>query len=418
MATYARQLETERTPDYSTPGCVTALSMVPEERMRKWLLFESNSSVPPVFCESVMLQTRDIEGVATGDMLDTATKNAKGANLYCPQESSDGVIYGIVLGNFCPHELGCNEKVRFCIDCSGSEMNVYLGGMDTATEAGMLTRLTVTREGDLITSNATFNLGRPSETIEATDIFEKKMCDFCLARGIQICECPPSFKTRQSLDITEEFAKVKIQSMESDSHPYDISFWTDELAEFSSHVFSGRFNISRVVQSSMGNGRRTSMSQFGKDYRFVVEGEFLERTREAMAFDYYSKINYKQLTFPGAEIGLNDDELFCLNDDLAKDFAIEHVSDFDETEMKQDPPKIEEVSSDHCPICGAGFRRKYEMQRHYRTVHLGERKFACEYCGSKFIHKSHLRVHIRLAVHEKQRIHGTYGNCELPSYAC
>ncbi|KAJ8908163.1 hypothetical protein NDN08_008257 [Rhodosorus marinus] len=441
MATYARKLETEHIPAQATPVAGTPLSIVPEERMRKWLLFEWNSSAPLIFSESVMLQSQDIDGVAMGDMLNTATKNWKGANLYCPQESYDGVVYGTVLGNFDPHEIGCAENVRFCIDCRGSEMNVYIGGVETVSEAASLTRLTVTSEGDLITSNAVFNLRRPSETISAADIFEKKMCDFCFARGLQICECPPSFKSRLSLDIAEEFAKVKIQSIESGDNPYDLTFWTEELAAFSSHVFSGRFSISRVIKSGMASGRRTSMSQFGKDYSFVVEGESLERAREALAFEYYSKTNYRQLALPDYEIGLNEDQLFFLNDDSGKDFFIEQISDNDESKTEPNLLNTEEVSSDfrgsssdQCPICGAAFRRKYEMQRHYRTVHLGERKFACEYCGNKFIHKSHLRVHISsvhegiaeekcqqcgkgfatkaklnrhvLAVHEKQRIHG------------
>ena len=37
-----------------------------------------------------------------------------------------------------------------------------------------------------------------------------------------------------------------------------------------------------------------------------------------------------------------------------------------------------------CPDCGKKFKRKFDLNRHRVTVHLGVRNFPCDLCGKRF----------------------------------
>ncbi|KAJ8905784.1 hypothetical protein NDN08_002289 [Rhodosorus marinus] len=55
-----------------------------------------------------------------------------------------------------------------------------------------------------------------------------------------------------------------------------------------------------------------------------------------------------------------------------------------------------------CPHCGATFKRKYEMQRHVKSIHLKEKRHTCTVCDKGFFQRSHLTVHMR-TVHERKK---------------
>uniref|UniRef100_A0A7S3A0J8 C2H2-type domain-containing protein n=1 Tax=Rhodosorus marinus TaxID=101924 RepID=A0A7S3A0J8_9RHOD len=55
-----------------------------------------------------------------------------------------------------------------------------------------------------------------------------------------------------------------------------------------------------------------------------------------------------------------------------------------------------------CPHCGATFKRKYEMQRHVKSIHLKEKRHTCTVCDKGFFQRSHLNVHMR-TVHERKK---------------
>eukprot|EP00188_Purpureofilum_apyrenoidigerum_P001291 Plantae.Rhodophyta-Purpureofilum_apyrenoidigerum.ctg16928.p1 GENE.Plantae.Rhodophyta-Purpureofilum_apyrenoidigerum.ctg16928~~Plantae.Rhodophyta-Purpureofilum_apyrenoidigerum.ctg16928.p1 ORF type:complete len:489 (-),score=59.70 Plantae.Rhodophyta-Purpureofilum_apyrenoidigerum.ctg16928:72-1448(-) len=55
-----------------------------------------------------------------------------------------------------------------------------------------------------------------------------------------------------------------------------------------------------------------------------------------------------------------------------------------------------------CVQCGAQFERRYDRDRHIRTVHLHERRFHCKTCGKKFSQSAHLKSHNE-TVHEHKR---------------
>ena len=51
-----------------------------------------------------------------------------------------------------------------------------------------------------------------------------------------------------------------------------------------------------------------------------------------------------------------------------------------------------------CPHrgCGAKFIYKQQLESHLVREHGGERKHTCEYCGQRFIQKSHYNRHVRI----------------------
>lgn len=55
-----------------------------------------------------------------------------------------------------------------------------------------------------------------------------------------------------------------------------------------------------------------------------------------------------------------------------------------------------------CKICNASFGRRDNMQKHMRSIHMGERPFECHLCGYAFQKKDHREKHIR-TVHLKER---------------
>ncbi|KAJ8905783.1 hypothetical protein NDN08_002288 [Rhodosorus marinus] len=55
-----------------------------------------------------------------------------------------------------------------------------------------------------------------------------------------------------------------------------------------------------------------------------------------------------------------------------------------------------------CGFCGASFDRKYDRERHVRTVHLQEKRFVCKVCDKRFSQSSHLKTHVE-SVHEQKR---------------
>mmetsp|Transcript_9350 Transcript_9350/g.28167 ORF Transcript_9350/g.28167 Transcript_9350/m.28167 type:complete len:496 (-) Transcript_9350:348-1835(-) len=53
------------------------------------------------------------------------------------------------------------------------------------------------------------------------------------------------------------------------------------------------------------------------------------------------------------------------------------------------------ASSTVCEICNATFRRKYDRDRHNRSVHLGEKDNKCHLCDAAFFQRAHLKVHMQ-----------------------
>ncbi|KAJ8908164.1 hypothetical protein NDN08_008258 [Rhodosorus marinus] len=378
----------------------SVLGLVPDESMKAWLLFEVESSNSLQFSQSILFQNLNSEPPENPG-LNPIIQDWYGSNLYVPQEKHDGVVYGTVLGQMDSNAMLANQgtRTRFCFDCRGNELVIFIGGTDDTNGMGSLSKLVITEDGDLITSNTTFSVKNSSMALTATDMYDKKVCDFCESRGSPVCECSSALKSLTEDDLVGSFEAVRI-SMEQDSS--ESVFWTQELGTYTDKVFAGNFNISKVLKSSWGNeGFRTMMTQYRKEYAFHGYGDVVDTAREAFAFLHYSNMDYKHLTFPDSESWsvLDSDEQISngvVIDELQHEF--EAVSGEDETGPVPANEPGKEVRNFLCPACTSAFKRKYEMTRHFRTVHLGERGFSCEYCDKKFIHKTHLRTHV-VSVH-------------------
>eukprot|EP00188_Purpureofilum_apyrenoidigerum_P000928 Plantae.Rhodophyta-Purpureofilum_apyrenoidigerum.ctg14684.p1 GENE.Plantae.Rhodophyta-Purpureofilum_apyrenoidigerum.ctg14684~~Plantae.Rhodophyta-Purpureofilum_apyrenoidigerum.ctg14684.p1 ORF type:complete len:495 (+),score=50.79 Plantae.Rhodophyta-Purpureofilum_apyrenoidigerum.ctg14684:356-1840(+) len=64
--------------------------------------------------------------------------------------------------------------------------------------------------------------------------------------------------------------------------------------------------------------------------------------------------------------------------------------------------RIAPPSSTVCEVCNATFRRKYDRDRHNRSVHLGEKDNKCQLCDAAFFQRAHLKVHMQER-HEKTK---------------
>ena len=74
-----------------------------------------------------------------------------------------------------------------------------------------------------------------------------------------------------------------------------------------------------------------------------------------------------------------------------------------------------EGKRDHvCHMCGTAFDKKFKLTDHFAVVHgIGECRFKCSYCGTVFMSKHGLEIHIE-GNHEKDKVY-TCGTC---NYVC
>lgn len=75
------------------------------------------------------------------------------------------------------------------------------------------------------------------------------------------------------------------------------------------------------------------------------------------------------------------------------------------TQLVQNRRSTPEASPDRpfkCKYCQASFGRRDNMQKHERSIHMGERPFVCEICSYAFQKKDHKDKHVR-TVHLKER---------------
>ena len=55
-----------------------------------------------------------------------------------------------------------------------------------------------------------------------------------------------------------------------------------------------------------------------------------------------------------------------------------------------------------CPLCKAIMSRSYDLPKHIKNVHEGQRDHKCENCGKEYTNKKHLLSHIK-RVHDNIR---------------
>uniref|UniRef100_A0A7S2ZRL1 C2H2-type domain-containing protein n=1 Tax=Rhodosorus marinus TaxID=101924 RepID=A0A7S2ZRL1_9RHOD len=424
-------------------NAVAPYSLIPYETMKSWLLFEVDSSSPLRIEQSALWMSLDAQA-NEGAVPDTVPNGWLGSLLYCPQEFRDGVTYGTVLGKMDAESRIVDKatRTRFAFDCNSPTWTVYFGGVDDDSGRGWVSKSSLNDDGDVTTSTVTFDVKEPSYILSTTTVEDKKVCDFCCTRGERVCQCPSSFKMRSKMNIDEEYQIVRKsfegQMAEQRATGQTTFYFTPELVDFACRAKSGVFYVSKSSYSDLKtNVQSATTSQFAKRYAMLATGEQVERGRIAFACNHYSRGSARMLLdslsqHQFAEIQTNQKAL-----QKSRKRVFEQVEEIDtpsegdgvSTAKTADTPTPE----NQCPLCGGIFMRKYEMKRHYRTVHLGERGFTCEFCDKKFIHKTHLRDHISsvhdgvsqavcsecgkgfatraklnrhvLAVHEKRRLH-------------
>mmetsp|Transcript_17430 Transcript_17430/g.70648 ORF Transcript_17430/g.70648 Transcript_17430/m.70648 type:complete len:467 (-) Transcript_17430:1426-2826(-) len=380
---------------------VALVPLEPDESMKAWLLFEvENPSRPLQFNKSIMVQNVDSEPPKNPG-LNPIIRNWHGTNLYVPQESHDGVVYGTIMGQMDSDAMLANQgtRTRFCFDCRGNELAVFIGGIDDRNGTGSISSIVIAEDGAMEESNTTFSVKASSTALTTTDVYHKRLCQYCKSWGPRRCDCSSARKNFTEDDLLGSFEAVRI-SLEEDTS--DVPFWTEEFSMYTDQVFAKKsFNFRKVVQRRRENEVvRKVITEFSREYAVHDRGDVLDTARQAFAFLHYSSKEYKQLTFAGSSwwpVRDSDEQISngVLIEELEHEF--EAVSEEYQTGPSPSEPQ-KEVRNFLCPACPSDFKRKYEMTRHFRTVHLGERGFSGEFCYKKFIHKTHLRTHV-VSVH-------------------
>jgi len=62
--------------------------------------------------------------------------------------------------------------------------------------------------------------------------------------------------------------------------------------------------------------------------------------------------------------------------------------------------RIEELHSENastlcCSLCGIQVKRKFDLRRHLKAVHMSDRRYTCEKCNKSFTRREHLLAHLR-----------------------
>uniref|UniRef100_A0A7S0BLN1 C2H2-type domain-containing protein n=1 Tax=Rhodosorus marinus TaxID=101924 RepID=A0A7S0BLN1_9RHOD len=424
-------------------NAVAPYNLIPHDMMKSWLLFEVDSSTPLCIEQSAMWMSLDAQA-NEGDVPDTVPSEWLGSLLYCPQEFRDGVIYGTVLGRMDAESRVVEKatRMRFAFDCKSPTWMVHFGGVDDNSGRGWLSKSYLSDDGDIVTSTVTFDVKEPSYILSTMTVMDKKVCDFCCARGERVCQCPSSFKMRSKMNIREDYQIVRQsfdrQMAEQHATGQTTVFFTPELADFTCRAKSGVYYVSKSFYSDLKTNVQTSTtSQFAKRYAMLVTGDQIEEAKMAFACSHHSKLGSRMLLAPDSHNQFEEIQTIQKAVHQSRKRVFEQVEEIDppsESDGVSAPKKADTPARDNqCPQCGGIFMRKYEMKRHFRTVHLGERGFTCEFCNKKFIHKTHLRDHTSsvhhcvshavcqecgkgfatraklnrhvLAVHEKRRLH-------------
>lgn len=197
------------------------------------------------------------------------------------------------------------------------------------------------------------------------EVVLRKGCPFCTARN-RICDCAPNL-TQQYFkrQLMARRQKHKVLSPLAGSFKQYIRAWME-----------GHWVIRTDGKPTLSMFLKVNHSE-----------EILRR-----CLTYVLQIDEAQILKPtGGLLSIEDSRLSVSPSSSSTGGSKQKMKMSTGSTVRQEEKK----KSYSCPICHASIKRKFDVQRHIRTVHERIRNHQCTLCPQAFLQSSHLKDHMR-----------------------
>lgn len=194
-----------------------------------------------------------------------------------------------------------------------------------------------------------------------------KACPFCEARK-STCECPP--------DMTEPFLQTKFMSRR-------LKYRENAVSDLRARIL-----YNREWMNGMWHGRvngNTELSVWNLPTVDHSDGVLINTLTRILQHET------EQLLKPSPGLRSRQDHHLNFTVSLSPAQLMEEKDDLTTTAVFA----VEEKATYRCSICNISIKRKYDVQRHIRSVHERRRDYRCPECPQAFLRSSHLKDHMR-----------------------
>ncbi|KAJ8902744.1 hypothetical protein NDN08_006064 [Rhodosorus marinus] len=346
------------------------------EPVRGWLLhdIERVCDYPQWLEKSIGMSKVFPESTSPSDLLRVVDDNKK--LLVCDHEDDFFCLGTVVRGfvSMIPVKLGEAAQTRFAIAISPID-GTLRNFLSTLHKSGRIafTEYCSPTATSKLAKTVIFHRDHPGKILGAVDVAEEGFPD--IWEGDSQGEHPPSFF--QSLRPQQPIAETRLWSAFVAMCPSQMQGW--KTLQYTT----------TVEGTGLPPAKQTySVPTFS---RLFFDGQDMQDIRQSYVEDLFTMALGK----PRLSVECGDDRL-----------SIESLSENSgllESPSAPNSPKLEKSGDEQlCSECGARFKRKYELNRHFQSVHVGVRKHACDICLKYFTQASHVRVHIE-TVHNKTK---------------
>ncbi|KAJ8906272.1 hypothetical protein NDN08_002765 [Rhodosorus marinus] len=352
---------------------------IPDEKMMQWL-YGDIPDLPFKFERGTLLENSRLKPWGEENALELPSEWTP---LFVPQYAEKGVLFGTLFGGrgmlstVFPLQIG--KYSRYCIDFRAEFMTIYVCHKSVAGSVELMS-VHFNHIGDTRCRNAVYLQNNPEQVFFKFDVREKRLCLFCASRGF-VCECTESMRTRALADVMHPYKRSGL----SYSNCSDQVMLSAMLSTTFSQLLRAKYTLEgriAVREDFEVNKLTYRHIQFPKKYGCIRDGSVVRAARSAHAQMYFSSKT------PSSALFLTDGATLS---DRASDR---------QNSSSNSARLIDVDGMNSCSECGAQFTRKHDAERHYRSIHLGERNFQCSVCSRRFVHRTHLREHVA-SVHYK-----------------